>query len=129
MSPTIGPGRSAGLSTSTLSSQRVSIKNSLLLFTIIVGTDHSQSTGGRQSWAATSQEKGSDIAYAGREAFFNAWRSFFDDNPQRLDSHSFATQLLKHLQPQYRNMYSSHSVAIELRQVARWFTVGGTYYD
>ena len=74
-------------------------------------------------------EKGSGITYAGKEAFLNALQTFDNKPPQRLNSHSFATQLLKHAQPRCCEMYSSHSVAVELRRVAHWFAVGGTYYD
>ena len=74
-------------------------------------------------------EKGSGITYAGKEAFLNALQTFDNKPPQRLNSHSFATQLLKHAQSRCCKMYSSHSVAVELRRVAHWFAVGGTYYD
>ena len=74
-------------------------------------------------------KKGSGIAYSGKEAFLDALRTFDNKPPQHLNFHNFATQLLKHARPRCREMYSIHSVAVELQRVAHWFAVGGTYYD
>lgn len=84
-------------------------------------------------WAAVIgcdiSEKRSGIAYTGKEAFLDALQTFDKKPPKRLNSHSFETQLLKHTRPRCRKMYNSHSVAVDLRRVAQWFAVGGTYYD
>ena len=84
-------------------------------------------------WAAIMgcdiSENASGIAHVGPKVFFEALRSFDDKPPGRLTAPSFATALLSNAQQRCREMYSRSRISTELRRVARWFTVGGTYYD
>ena len=84
-------------------------------------------------WAAVMgcdiSEKGSGIAHVGPRAFIAALRSFDDKPPQRLTVHGFASALLKSAPQRCSELHSVSRIASEMRRVARWFTVVGTYYD
>ena len=74
-------------------------------------------------------EKESGVADAGRGAFINALTSFDDDDSGELNPRSFATKVREFARPQCRISYSVGSITRELERVARWFAVGGTFYD
>ena len=74
-------------------------------------------------------EKGSGIAHVGPRAFIAALRSFDDKPPQRPTVHGFASALLKNAPQRCSELHSVSRIASEMRRVASWFTVGGTYYD
>ena len=84
-------------------------------------------------WAAIMgcdiSEKESGVADAGRGAFINTLRSFDDDDSGELNPRSFATKVREFARPQCRLSYSVGSITRELERVARWFAVGGTFYD